>query len=172
MNILILNGSPRPHGNTTAMIEALIAGIDGTKHQVKVINVARKNIGGCLACEYCHNVEKGKCIQHDDMAEVYEALKEAQMIVVASPIYYFSFTGQLHNAINRMYALGIPENLKKSMLILSSGSDEVFDAAIYQYRKTYVDYMKLEDLGIFTAYGSQNKAPQTLNDLKEFGRKI
>lgn len=172
MNILILNGSPRPNGNTVAMIDAFKDGLNQEKHQVTVLDIAKMDISGCIACEYCHGKGEGKCSQKDDMDKVYAVLKEAEMIVVASPIYYFSFTGQLHNAINRTYALGIPKKLKKSMMILSSGSDDVYEAAIYQYQKTYTEYMKLEDLGIFTAYGEKNKEPETLNELREFGKSL
>ncbi len=172
MKILILNGSPRPNGNTVAMIEAFTAGLNPKSHQVTVMDIPKMDIAGCIACEYCHGKGEGKCIQKDDMEPVYIALKEAEMIVIASPIYYFSFTGQLHNAINRMYALGIPKKLEKSMLILSSGSDDVYEAAIYEYQKTYTEYMKLEDLGIFKAYGEKNKSPEILNQLREFGKSL
>lgn len=172
MNILVLNGSPRPNGNTTAMIAAFREGVMETRHQVTVIDVCRKKISGCLGCEYCHTEGKGNCIQKDDMQEVYTALNDADMLVIASPIYYFSFTGQLQCAINRMYATGIPKNLKKSMLILSSGSDDVYNAAIYQYKKTCVDYMKLEDMGVFKAFGTQNKSEAVLSQLRNFGKSL
>ena len=121
MNILVLNGSPRPNGNTAAMVDAFLEGAAEKGHQVTVVNVCRKKIAGCLACEYCHTKEQGKCVQQDDMQEVYPVLEEAEMIVLASPVYYHSFTGQLQCAINRIYALDKPKNLKKAALILSSG---------------------------------------------------
>lgn len=54
MKILILNGSPRPKGNTAAMIEAYKNGAESVGHMVTVFDVCRMNIKGCLACEYCH----------------------------------------------------------------------------------------------------------------------
>ena len=52
MRILVLNGSPRPNGNTKGMIEAFREGAVSANHQVDVMDVCRMRIGGCLACEY------------------------------------------------------------------------------------------------------------------------
>ena len=81
MNILILNGSPRPSGVTSAMIEAFIDGAKGNGHEINVIPVGRKRIAGCMACEYCHTKGEGHCVQQDDMQEVYSALEKAEMII-------------------------------------------------------------------------------------------
>lgn len=67
MEILVLNGSPRPHGNTSAMIEAFVEGAKQSGHKVSVVNVCQKKIAGCLGCEYCHTKGNGTCIQKDDM---------------------------------------------------------------------------------------------------------
>ena len=131
MEILVLNGSPRPNGNTSAMIEAFVDGTQQSGHKVSIVNVCQKKIAGCLACEYCHTKGNGVCIQKDDMQEVYPLLEKAEMIVLASPIYYFSFTGQLQCAINRIYALDKPKNLKKAALFLSSGSNHVYLSLIH-----------------------------------------
>lgn len=106
------------------------------------------------------------------MQEIYPVLEEAEMIVLASPVYYHSFTGQLQCAINRIYALDKPKHLKKAALILSSGSDGVFGGAIYEYQNSFLDYLKLEDMGIYTAYGKQNKSEEKLNELRKFGERL
>ena len=67
MNILVLNGSPRPNSNTSAMVEAFAQGARESGHQVEVVHVCQKKIAGCLACEYCHTKGSGRCIQQDDM---------------------------------------------------------------------------------------------------------
>lgn len=92
--------------------------------------------------------------------------------MLASPVYYHSFTGQLQCAINRIYALDKPKHLKKAALILSSGSDGVFGGAIYEYQNSFLDYLKLEDMGIYTAYGKQNKSEEKLNELRKFGERL
>ena len=172
MNILVLNGSPRPHGNTAAMVEAFVEGAAENGHKITVVPVCQKNIAGCLACEYCHTKGNGRCVQQDDMQTVYPVLKEAEMIVLASPVYYHSFSGQLQCAINRIYALDKPKNLKKAALFLSSGSDDVYGGAIYEYQNSFLDYLHLEDMGIFTAYGKQNQSEEKLSELKQFGHDL
>ena len=172
MKILVLNGSPRPNGNTAAMVEAFVEGARENGHNITVVPVCQKKIAGCLACEYCHTKGEGQCVQKDDMQEVYPVLAEAEMIVLASPIYSHSLTGQLQCAINRIYALDKPKKLKKAALILSSGDDKVYDGAIFEYQNSFLNYLKLENLGIFTAYDKQNKSEEKLNELRAFGRSL
>lgn len=170
MKILVLQGSPRPKGNTAAMVEAFAAGARESGHDVTIVEVCRMKIAGCLACEYCHTKGERHCIQQDGMQAVYPILDEAEMIVLASPVYYHSFTGQLQCAINRIYALDKPKHLKKAALILSSGDKDVYGGAIYEYRNSILNYLKLEDMGIYTASGKQNKSEEILRALHDFGK--
>lgn len=172
MNIILLNGSPRPGGNTAAMIEAFEKGLDQSKHNYRRFDVARMNIHGCIACEYCHEKEKRVCFRKDDMQEIYPVLDEADMIILASPVYYHAMSGQLNTAMNRIYALDKPEYLKKAALFLSSGSDNVYGGALYQYENSFLDYLKLDDLGIFKAYGKQNKSPELLESIEAWAREL
>ncbi len=172
MKILVLNGSPRPKGNTAALVDAFAAGARESGHQVHVIPVCRKRIAGCLACEYCHTKGNGKCIQQDDMQEVYPLLDEAEMLVLASPVYYHNFSGQLQCAINRIYALDKPKNLRKAALILSSGDSDVYGGALYEYQNSFLGYLELEDMGVFTAHGDENKSEAKLRELYEFGQSL
>lgn len=172
MKILVLNGSPRTGGNTEAMVSAFVKGACEKGHDVTVFDVCKMDISGCVACEYCHTKGNGNCIQQDDMQKIYPVLDEAEMIVLASPVYYHNFTGQLHCAINRIYALDKPKNLKKAALILSSGSDGVYGGAMYEYENSFLDYLNLQDMGRFTAYGSQNKSPEKTAELYRFGRSL
>lgn len=172
MNILVLNGSPRANGNTASMVNAFAEGAQQSGHRVEVVSVCQKKIAGCLACEYCHTKGDGRCIQQDDMQQVYPLLQEAEMIVLASPIYYHSFTGQLQCAINRIYALDKPKNLKKAALIMSSGSNHVYCGAIYEYQNSFLNYLKLEDMGIFSAFDKENKSEAKLEELRQFGLQL
>lgn len=157
-------------GQTAWMVDGFVKGAQESGHEVNVVSVCRKKINGCLACEYCHKTGNGTCIQKDDMQEIYPLLEEAQMIVLASPIYYHGFTGQLQCAINRIYALDKPKNLKKAALILSSGSDDVYDGAIYEYRKSFLEYLDLEDRGIITSFKEQNGSEEKWQEAYETGR--
>lgn len=172
MKILVLQGSPRPKGSTAHLVQAFVEGASQNGHECSVVEVCRKKIAGCLACEYCHTRGGSRCIQQDDMQEVYPLLEQADMLVLASPIYYHGFTGQLQCALNRIYALDKPKNLKMAALILSAGSDQVFDGAIYAYRHSFLDYLKLEDKGIYTAYGEENQSEDKRAALLAFGQSL
>ena len=169
MKIIVLNGSPRPSGNTKAMISAFTEGAERAGHEVTVFDVCRMNIKGCLACEYCHTKAFRQCVQKDDMQKIYPVLDEAEMIVLASPIYYHGLSGQLQCTINRIYAQGYPKKLKKAMLLLSSGDHGVYDGAIFTYRNSFLEYLHLEDMGIFTAAGDENKSDEMLNRIRKAG---
>jgi len=169
MNIIILNGSPRPKGNTAAMVAAYRDGAESVGHTVTVFDVCRMKIAGCLACEYCHTTAPRTCVQKDDMQKIYPALDEADMIVLASPIYYHGLSGQLACAIHRIYASSYPRRLKKAALLLSSGSKSVYDGAIYTYLHSFLGWLHLEDTGIFTAAGDENKSPELLERLRTAG---
>ena len=94
------------------------------------------------------------------------------MLVLASPVYYHSFTGQLQCAINRIYALEKPKSLKKAAPLLSSGSNYVYCGAFYEYQQSFLNYLHLEDMGIFTAYGKENKSEEKLAELRKAGREL
>ena len=169
MKIIVLNGSPRPEGNTAAMIRAYSAGAESAGHTVTVFDVCRMNIRGCRACEYCHTKSLRTCVQQDDMQKVYPVLDDADMIILASPIYYHGFSGQLQCAINRIYAQGYPKKLRKAALLLSSGDKDVYDGAVFAYQNSFIEYLHLEDMGIFTAAGSENKSEELLTRLTAAG---
>lgn len=153
MKIVVLNGSPRPRGNTAGMISVFREEAEEKGHQVVVFDVCRMNIRGCLACEYCHGKGNGTCIQKDDMHKIYAELKDAEMLVLASPIYYHGISGQLKCAIDRFYSAlypKAPETLRKVAMFLSSGDDNMYEAAKFSYDGDFLGYLKLEGCGIFT----------------------
>ena len=125
-----------------------------------------------MACEYCHTKKQGVCVQKDDMQEIYPEFLSADMVVFASPIYYFTLSAQLQAAIHRTYAIGVPKNVKKAALIMSSGSKFVYGPAISQYYQSIVEYWGVENTGIFTANGRQNKSAKKRKELFEFGRSL
>lgn len=175
MKILVLNGSPRPKGNTAQMISSFREGAEAVGHQVNVVDVCQKKIAGCLACEYCHTRGKGTCIQKDDMQEVYALLKEAEMLVLASPIYYHGVSGQLKCTLDRFYSAAYPQRpqmLKKVAMILSSGDADMYEGAMFSYEGDFLGYLGLEDMGVITAHGSENGSAVKLKELREFGASL
>lgn len=175
MKILVLNGSPRPRGHTAMLVDAFAQGAREGGHTVDTVAVCERNIAGCQACGYCHQKDSGyerQCRIQDDMQQLYPLLDEAEMIVLASPVYYHAFSGQLQCAINRMYALEKPKKLKKAALILSSGSDHVQDGAVYEYEQSFLNYLHLQDMGRFFIHGKEMPAQANLEKLREFGRSL
>lgn len=163
MKIAILNGSPRKE-NTYAMCEAFAEGAKEAGHEVEILNVGKMKIAGCLGCEYCHTKGEGACIQKDDMGQVLEAYKTADMVVFASSVYYFSMTAQLSAAIQRMYCIGKPA-ATKAALLLSSASPNVYDGPIGTY-KGITAFTGIQDMGIITACGEENKSEAKLAEVK------
>ena len=153
MKILVLNGSPRPNGNTAAMVKTFKEAAEAAGHQVVAFYVCKMNIKGCLACEYCHGKGHGTCIQKDDMQEIYSELANTEMIVLAAPIYYHGISGQLKCAIDRFYSALYPiapKSLKKVAMFLSSGDADMYDGAKFSYDGDFLGYLGLEGSGIFT----------------------
>ena len=170
MKITVLNGSPRKQ-NTAAMVDAFTEGAKAAGHEVEILQVGKMKIGGCLGCEYCHGKREGKCIQKDDMEKVMPAYKDCDMIVFASPIYYFDVTAQLSAAIQRVYAIGKPAKATRAALLLSSASPNPFEGAIATY-KSMIGYMGLEDVGVITAAGDENGSEAKLNAIRDFARAL
>jgi multimeric flavodoxin WrbA len=170
MKITVLNGSPRKQ-NTAAMVDAFAEGAKAAGHEVEVLQVGRMKINGCLACEYCHGKGEGKCVQKDDMEKVMPAYKDSDMLVFASPIYYFDVTAQLSAAIQRVYAIGKPAKATRAALLLSSASPNPFEGAIATY-KTMLGFMGLEDAGIITAAGDENGSEAKLDEIRAFARAL
>ncbi|MDE6580554.1 MAG: NAD(P)H-dependent oxidoreductase, partial [Ruminiclostridium sp.] len=128
-----------------------------------------------MACEYCHTSSKGECVQKDDMGEIYELLKEAEMLVIASPIYYHGISGQLKCVIDRFYAAAYPAKpprLKKAAMILSSGDPDMYDGAVFSFKGDFIGYLGLEDMGVYTACGLENGSEKKPEELREFGRSL
>ena len=171
MNILILQASPRAKGNTAWMAEEYKKAAEAAGHEVKLVNVSKKKIAGCLACEYCHNKGNGACIQKDDMQELYPLMAEAEVLVLAAPIYYFTLNAQIQAPIQRMYCVNAPAKVKKMALLVSSHSPGVYDGATAEYRDI-CNYWKVEDTGVVTAKIDEQKTEETSKKIAELVSKL
>ncbi len=160
MNILILQASPRPNGNTAWMAEVYKNAAEAAGHQVTLVNVSKKKIAGCLACEYCHGKGNGACIQKDDMQELYPLMAEAEVLVLAAPIYYFTLNAQIQAPIQRMYSVNKPAKVQKMSLLVSSYSPGVYTGAVAEYHDI-CNYWSAEDSGIVTAKIDEQKTDET-----------
>ncbi len=171
MKILVLTGSPRAKGNSAAMADAFIEGAKSAGHEVVRFDVAKMNINGCLGCEYCHTKGEGKCVQKDDMVQIYEHLADCDMIVFASAVYYWTLTAQLQAALHRFYAIGYPPKATKFAYLLSSGSPGVYDAIDSQLKSSF-DFMKIDIVGRITANGDENGSPAKLEECRALGASL
>ena len=160
MKILILQASPRAKGNTAWMADVCKAAAEAAGHEVTLVNVSKKKIAGCLACEYCHGKGEGACIQKDDMQELYPLMAEAEVLVFAAPIYYFTLCAQIQAPIQRMYCVNSPANVKKMALLMSSYSPGVYDGALAEFRDI-CNYWKTENLGYVSAKNDEQKTDET-----------
>lgn len=98
-NVLILSGSPRKAGNSDLLCDEFMRGALEAGHSVLKLYVHDREIGACRACYGCRNT--GNCVQKDDMAELLDKLVAADVIVLASPVYFYSMDGQMKTMIDR-----------------------------------------------------------------------
>ncbi|MBR0039214.1 MAG: flavodoxin family protein [Lachnospiraceae bacterium] len=170
MKIVVLQGSPRKSGNTQFLVEGFKEGAEKAGHSVEILNVGNMKIAPCLSCEYCHTKGNGECVQKDDMKDVETKLMSADMIVLASAVHYFNFTGQLQNVISRFYAKGTMP-AKKYSLILSSYSPDVYSGIVETY-KHIVAYSNATDMGMKCINGVEQKTDDNKKLMIEFGSSI
>ncbi len=105
MKVLAMQGSPNLGGNTAALLDAWLEGAQEGGAQIERLNVTQLNITPCLGCNFCRPQGKatGVCVHKDQMP--YHSLAQADILVLASPVYWWSFTAQLKAFVDRMYAL-------------------------------------------------------------------
>ena len=104
-NIVVLNGSPRKNGNTSALVQAFTKGAQSAGHTVTEFFLDKMDIHGCKGCFGGHSSRECPCVQRDDMAQIYPAVKESDVVVLATPLYYWNMSGQLRTAVDRLFAL-------------------------------------------------------------------
>lgn len=101
--VLILAGSPRKNGNSAALCRAFARGAEESGHQVEMVFLRDRKIGYCLACYHCKK-SGGICIIKDDMADILDKMNAADVIVMASPVYFYSVDAQIKALIDRTVA--------------------------------------------------------------------
>lgn len=175
MNILVISGSPRVGGNTEIMVDAFVEGAKENGNEVMVKKLSSLHVAPCKSCEYCFTHD-GACVQKDDMAEIIAAVNEADMIVFASPIYWFGMSAQTKAVIDRLYALAKKGfHPRYTALLLDSGSPGVYDGPIAEYKATG-SYLHWEDKGIITISGMSAKGDMKdsveLCKVRAFGKSL
>lgn len=118
MNTLIIAGSPRE-----GMFSDRIADISKDITQGKLVHLRKTRINPCHACDYCKDINKGECIQKDDMQPLYKDIIDADTIVIVSPIYWWQVTAQTKLFIDRLYALDYSLLEGKRFVVVLNGGE-------------------------------------------------
>ncbi len=100
-NILLISSSPRKQGNSDILCDAFVRGAAAAGHHAEKIRLSDKKINYCTGCCSCVG-GKGRCVQRDDMPEIHEKLLAADVLVLASPVYFRTFNGQMKTFIDRL----------------------------------------------------------------------
>lgn len=101
--VLILSGSPRIRGNSSILCDEFARGAAEAGCEVEKIDIQKKKVAGCLGCDACYRKDS-QCVQKDDMEEIREKMVDADVIVLSSPIYFYSMSAQLKAVLDRTYA--------------------------------------------------------------------
>lgn len=99
-NVLILSSSPRQGGNSDLLCDRFMAGAQEAGHMVEKVRIAEKDINYCTGCGACFS--QGACVQADDMAVLLEKLAAADVVVMATPVYFYTMCGQMKTFIDRV----------------------------------------------------------------------
>ncbi len=125
--VLILSGSPRKSGNSDILCDEFLRGAQQAGHEVEKIRVCEKKIAPCTGCYFC-NSHGGECARKDDMAEVLQKMIDADVLVLASPVYFYSINAQLKAVIDRTLARWLEVKNKEFYYIVTMADEEVQSA--------------------------------------------
>lgn len=113
MKVLAINGSPRgAKGNTEVLLEQFLKGCEEVGAEIETIYLKDKDIKHCSGCFTCWTKTPGKCIHKDDMEELLDKILQADIMVYATPLYYYTVTGIMKDFMDRMIPLSNPEIVK------------------------------------------------------------
>lgn len=156
--IVILNGSPRKKGNTSALIKAFTEGAESAGNSVKEFFLDSMNIHGCKGCFGGHSNQECPCVQKDDMSKIYPSVRDCDVIVLASPLYYWNMSGQLRTTVDRLFALEEGDgNLlrghnRSSALLMAAEGNDFRDVLLYYDH--LMEHLKWKNLGHVLAGGN------------------
>ncbi len=185
MKVVAFNGSPRVEGNTDILLKEIVRGIGEASHDIRTFALNLMNIKPCQDCGGCETT--GVCVIDDDMTEIYSAIREAERIILASPIFFFGVTAQAKAMIDRCQAFWcekyllkkpIPEgpNGRRGLLLLVGGMKKEIgvrcseETAKAFFRTVSVpEHRTLSFLGV-DAKGAILEHPTALRDAHEAGR--
>jgi multimeric flavodoxin WrbA len=180
--VLILKGSPRENGNSSALAEKVAAGVKDSGAEVESISLHEMDIRPCDACDTCQETG-GVCVIKDDMQSLYPKLKRASAIVVASPVYWFTISAQSKLCIDRWYAFQTPQGSelrgRKFGFVLTYGDVDLYTSGGINAIHTFESMCRfLHGDMVGMVYGSADKPgevvnqPELMEKAYQLGRKL
>ncbi len=157
MNVLILNSSPRKEGNSDVLCQQFAGGAAEAGHQVEKIDLRNKKLSPCMACYAC--VKDHICAIADDMAEIFAKMQRADVIVLSSPVYFYSMCAQLKIVIDRCLVNHRSLKAKQFYYIITAADPqhEAADAAIAGFRGFLRCLPDAKEAGIVFGTGTWDK---------------
>ncbi|MDH6357496.1 flavodoxin family protein [Parabacteroides sp. PF5-9] len=155
--ILVLASSARKGGNSDVLSGEFMRGAEAAGHTTEKIYLADNNIKGCIGCGACRN-NGGNCIQRDDMTHIYEKVLNADVIVFASPVYYYTFNAQMKTAMDRLYAIiQTWKDRTAYMIATGAGPDRALISSMIDCFRHYIGcYTNIREGGIVYGGGVSN----------------
>ena len=136
MKITVLMGSPNRKGSTSILVENFTRGAEEAGHSVEIIDVCHADIHPCIGCVKCGY--EGPCVQKDDVQMIRKRLLASDMVVFATPLYYYGMSAQLKTVVDRFCAYNSSLNsrhLKSALLTVAWNADDwTFDALEAHYK--------------------------------------
>ena len=176
--VLILSGSPRK-GNSDALCDAFLKGASEAGHEVEKIRVATKKVHYCTGCYVCKQTG-GNCVYQDDMGEILQKMLAADVLVLASPVYFFSVCAQLKTVLDRAVARWKEIKNKEFYFIVTAAEDEegVSNTTLDCMRgfmsccKGSVEKGVVEGLGVYELGEIHTKGEKFLHEAYELGKNV
>lgn len=154
--ILILSGSPRKNGNSDYLCDRFFEGAVEAGHDVEKIFINDKKIAYCRACYACQKL--GKCIIKDDMEEILNKIIDADVLVFASPVYFYSINAQIKTVLDRTVARWTEIKDKEFFYILTAAEGrEIMERAVECFRGFADCFKGSVEKGVLCAHGLYQK---------------
>lgn len=178
--IVVITGSPCKNGNTSALVKAFTGGAESAGHTVTEFFLDGMDIHGCKGCFGGHSSKERPCVQHDDMDKIYPAVRDSDVVVLASPLYYWTMSGQLRTALDRLFALEegdgnlLRGNGRAAVLLMAAEGYGFEDAALYYDH--LMEHLRWKNLGKVLCGGVMDvgdiEGRKELDAARELGRSL
>ena len=155
MHILVITGSPHKRGTSALLVDAFLEGATAAGHQVERFDSAFAAVAPCKACDFCRSHGE-QYTQKDDMEALWPKLLQADLVVLATPLYYFGFSAQLKAVLDRFYAknASLRQHPKGVCLLATCGDSETWAMdGLRAHYACFCKYMGWEDRGQVLAFG-------------------